>query len=195
MTSVSLLTHNVLYMFIVYRSLIFITVIAIATSIVLLTKGQKPKKSRAQKSPYTGIYIQPKDILDYRDLELTCRVQTWGRIGTKRIIITDKTMQPLILFLRMSPNREWYRLDMTHEMRQKAKNISNTEVAQRSLKMTRCRQTDLVDEILSMAINKKRALDYLITQNEHSRIGDLLGEGVRLKRRRLMTILDQRDKN
>ena len=160
-------------------------------------KTNKTSNTRSQAA-YDCIYIQQEDILNYGRLEMTCQLQMRGRLGTKRLIVTDEKMKPLHLFLRMSWNRDWYRLDISPRMHHQAKVIDDDSdmedgATQIRFKLTRCRQTEIVEDILTAASEKETSAYYLITQRQISQLGDLFGDGVRLKRRRLMAVLNEAD--
>ena len=160
--------------------------------------GAREQTPQKRSAPYSGIYIKGEDVISYGRLELTCSLQMKGRLGTKRLILVDKKMTPLMLWIRMSPNRDWYRLNITPKMRHQAKDIDDdsdidhdTQVRH---KMTRCRQADMIDEIIRLAADKEAQSYSLVTQQAISSISETIGEGVRVKRRRLMAILEEADR-
>lgn len=177
--------------------MVFVTIITIVASLFVRYRAQRRPKVITRKAPYSCIHIKYEDIMTYSRLETACRLQMKGLIGTKRLIITDEQMKPTILMLRMSLNRDWYRFDVTPDMRYKAKIMDDDSDAEDSgmlFKLSRCRQTDVVDEILTMASDDKTRLWSLITQHKISPLGELFGNSVRLKRRRLMTIITEPDR-
>lgn len=172
--------------------------IAAVTGLSMMRRPDHQKTKKRSQAAYDCIYIQQEDILNYGRLEMTCQSQMRGRLGTKRLIVTDEKMKPLHLFLRMSWNRDWYRLDITPRMHHQAKVINDDSdmedgATQVRFKLTRCRQADIVEDILTAASEKETSAYYLITQRQISPLGHLFGDGVRLKRRRLMAVLNEAD--
>lgn len=153
------------------------------------------KEGRAtEKKPYNGISIAPEDLRSYLSIESACTQQLRGRNGTKRLLITEgKTHCPLKLYVRMTEGRTWYVLNITPTMYKQAvqsyyqsdddKEDDDQSERKRKVCMRRCRQSDVIDDILTLAA----------VPGEYSLVSQLqiqpmqnFGLHVRLRRRALM---------